>query len=781
MEDLLRVRNIVINIASNLNTRDYVNFRQVNKKVHDIHLSDDTDNEIWSQKLLLMGIKKEQTQIAENQEVIHELEFDNEKELDCVTIFKDIKSFREKDAKRIYIKFYRCFQPYCNKLKSNSLAHFFPQKYDDDPLIQVKIFSYISRYNKGNKNEFDEYQKIDQNLNMLKEIFINSVLQEMDANFAKENYSQVGKFIQVLLLSHEERNAVEFFRSKADPTFEMNLPGSVFYDDETLNEKSLDEALEKVKDFLNSKIELVDTLFADTYPVILEFTESFIQENFLDYMNEQFGKEESRLQYMPEMYSKTMANVCGKLKASKNGGEFFGKVVKEFFDMYLEPKIVTYLEFQPRIFQKSISNKLDQYKDEAEAREKEQNEQIYNSLRDQSVEKNNITDDKNDFLSSFTKIFKLTNSERQKNAEQLQLAYNLNLLNNNLQNIKSLVSLDLCYNIVQQAQTLTDQMYTFHQIEKIVGTMRSRCQEIFKILINELGWNHIKPGFEKATVLLQKYDSNEIQRVELKLEGVETQVEPLVQFTELINIGDIILQMISIFYRNELIQKCIIDKNRDFLNDVVQAKKNFETMLDDFVAEGLNIGINKLMDEVDFVFNTIQLPDDYNPNTKQGEASSKDIKPTQCALKNIELLNNHAFLLTGATDKGTIDVYKQEIGERFFNELVKHIKKSLISPDGAIFLICDLNLYYDFIATKLKQKRIVPLFAALKNVAQLYIISGKDSKELGKMISDVGRFQGIFSQEEVYEFVERRSDWVRVKRDVEKVMYGLGVKDCTIM
>ena len=129
--------------------------------------------------------------------------------------------------------------------------------------------------------------------------------------------------------------------------------------------------------------------------------------------------------------------------------------------------------------------------------------------------------------------------------------------------------------------------------------------------------------------------------------------------------------------------------------------------------------------------------------------------------------------MTGATDKGTIDVYQQEIGERFFGEVVKHIKKNFISADGAIFLICDLNCYYDFVAYKLKQKNIVPLFAALKNVAQLYIISGKDSKELGKMISDVGRFHGIFSQEEIYEFVERRSDWVRVKRDVEKVMYGL--------
>ena len=278
----------------------------------------------------------------------------------------------------------------------------------------------------------------------------------------------------------------------------------------------------------------------------------------------------------------------------------------------------------------------------------------------------------------------------------------------------------------------------------------------------------LKPGFESAILLLLEYDSS-------GLESVEMQVEPLVEFSELINIGDIVLHMVSIFYCNELIDKQTVGKNGDFLNDTVASKKNFETMLDDFVAEGLNIGINKLMKEVEFILQTAQIPEDYNP------VRSGEIKPTSCCVKVVELLNNHCFLLTGATDKGTIDVFQQEIGERLFNEIINHIKKNIISTEGAIYLICDLNYYYDFITKKLKQKNIVPLFAGLKSVGQLFIISGKDSKELGKMISDIAMFHGIFSQEEIYEFVQRRSDWIKVKRDVEKAMYGLGVKDCKIM
>lgn len=189
---------------------------------------------------------------------------------------------------------------------------------------------------------------------------------------------------------------------------------------------------------------------------------------------------------------------------------------------------------------------------------------------------NNISDDKLDFLSSFTKIFKFSNNENQKLKQQLQLAYNLNLISNNLQNIKSLISLDLCYKILHETSEKTDEIYRFHTMENLLPLIKLRCQEIFKILITQLNKNHVKPAFEKAIMLLQKYNPNELEQIEIKFDSLSpgnSRVEPLVQFTELINIGDIILQMISIFYKNELIPKKIIDKNKDFLNDVIQSKK----------------------------------------------------------------------------------------------------------------------------------------------------------------------------------------------------------------
>jgi recyclin-1 len=239
--------------------------------------------------------------------------------------------------------------------------------------------------------------------------------------------------------------------------------------------------------------------------------------------------------------------------------------------------------------------------------------------------------------------------------------------------------------------------------------------------------------------------------------------------------------MIEIFYSNELVSNKIVNKN-EFLNNTNQVKKQFESLLDNFVANGLNIGIDKLMDEIEFLFNALQLINDFNPKVK--DPDNPEIinpGPTKCATRVVNLLSNHINLLNGSTEKGIIDVFQQEIGERFFQLICKNIKKRMISSTGAIILISDLNLYYDFIINVLRQKNITPLFVGLKEVAQLYLIQTKDSKKLGKLIGDLNKFNGIFKQEEIYEFVQRRTDWFKIKKDVEKAMYGLGLIDCVIM
>lgn len=75
----------------------------------------------------------------------------------------------------------------------------------------------------------------------------------------------------------------------------------------------------------------------------------------------------------------------------------------------------------------------------------------------------------------------------------------------------------------------------------------------------------------------------------------------------------------------------------------------------------------------------------------------------------------------------------------------------------------------------------MPYFVALKEIGHIFIIEEGQGKAVGSFVADVIRFEGIFRPEEVYEFVQCRADWLKIKRDVEKALFGLGRDDCSIM
>ena len=199
--------------------------------------------------------------------------------------------------------------------------------------------------------------------------------------------------------------------------------------------------------------------------------------------------------------------------------------------------------------------------------------------------------------------------------------------------------------------------------------------------------------------------------------------------------------------------------------------------MDNYVATGLNIGIEILVAQIENTFQNERTAADYDPPPNfvfEG--------PTKAARKVVDILDQNFDVLVDCAEKSVVEVFQQEIAERFFQAIVKSLKNLVVSVSGAINVIADLNLYYDFILTHIKtnKKMVLPLFQSLKKVGNLYLISGEDSKAIGKLVSDLSKFNGIFNQEEIYEFVQRRKDWLVVKKDVEKVMYGLGLGDCLI-
>ena len=75
-------------------------------------------------------------------------------------------------------------------------------------------------------------------------------------------------------------------------------------------------------------------------------------------------------------------------------------------------------------------------------------------------------------------------------------------------------------------------------------------------------------------------------------------VAPLLQFFELVHVGDTIQSMVQVYFDKEV--AAYVDKT-DFLNPVMREKKRFESVLDDAVAAGLNAGIEVLMNQVSYL------------------------------------------------------------------------------------------------------------------------------------------------------------------------------------
>ena len=388
-----------------------------------------------------------------------------------------------------------------------------------------------------------------------------------------------------------------------------------------------------------------------------------------------------------------------------------------------------------------------------------------------------------------------------------ELAAKAQLMASRLESIKSLFSLEMALNLVHAAKASLGRAAVFIQLQGQVGEeCREQCATIFVNLLRVLGLGHVKSGFDKAVEHLGHYNPREVASDHRHNGDKSGGVTPLVMFIELVNVGDLIGQMIDVFYEQQLAATKIADRN-DFLDPATVAKKKFEQMLDESVAAGLNKGIDVLMDEVGYLCATTQKPGDYNPSGAGTSSSSvngatggsmssvvdkrastlsvastanivQDLGPTETAKRIVSLVSSHTSMLVGSTDKSMLDVFNQEVGLRLFTALCKHLKRQRVSVDGAVKLIADFNLYFDFIQS-LKNNELLAYFRALRELSQIYLIdAAAHAKEMATIIADGDRFAGIFRAEEVYEFAERRADWYSVRREVERAMYGL---ECEIM
>ncbi|KAF3049469.1 F-box protein: endocytic membrane traffic, recycling ReCYcling 1 [Didymella keratinophila] len=357
-------------------------------------------------------------------------------------------------------------------------------------------------------------------------------------------------------------------------------------------------------------------------------------------------------------------------------------------------------------------------------------------------------------------------------APTTELAAKAAIMNSRLEGIRTLFSIEVALDLTHKAKSSLERAARFVRLGGQSGEeAKEQCEQIFIFLVQILGNRHMKLGFDKAVGHLADYKPREV--ADHSKEGVA----PLVAFLELVNVGDLIQQMVEVFYLQELVAANLTDRD-DFLSLAAKEKKKFESMLDERVAAGLNKGIDVLMDEVEYLCGTLQQPSDFNPPVgPNGIAQLSDIGPSETAKRVVDMVSSHTSMLVGSTDKNVLDVFNQEVGVRLFTAICKHLKRQRVSVDGAIVLISDMNAYNAYIVS-LRNKPLMQYFAALRELSQIYLIAPKEAKEIATIIADTDRYHGIFRAEEVYEYAERRADWYQIKGAVEKQIYGVG---CWVM
>ena len=357
-------------------------------------------------------------------------------------------------------------------------------------------------------------------------------------------------------------------------------------------------------------------------------------------------------------------------------------------------------------------------------------------------------------------------------APTTELAAKVALMTSKLENRRARFSIEVALSLVHHAKASLERAAQFSQLDGSAGkAAKQQCSDIYVTLLQIVGTRHVKAGFDKAVDHLSDYNARQA--------GADSEAEPskgvapLTTFLELVNVGDLIQQMLDVFFESELIRLGVANRD-DFLDPAVKEKKKFEQMLDERVAAGLGKGIDVLMDEAEYICATTQQPSDFNPGPGQHDS---DIGPTSTAKKVIDLVGTHTAMLSGSTDKTLLDVFSTEVGLRLFTTLTKHLKRQRVSTAGALPLLSDLSAYASYIAT-FRNNDLSSYYTALREVGQLYLVDGSDAQEMAAMIADAERYRGVFTVEEVLEFAERRGDWLAVKSRVERAMYGQG---CALM
>ncbi|RVX68521.1 hypothetical protein B0A52_07945 [Exophiala mesophila] len=743
-----------------------------------------------------------------------------------LTIFRHVKSIRGQ-ARREYGKIYAALGPYYNNLTtvsnpmdSSIFTHLTAPEDQAQLLANLRLFACSDFSPLAPSRELRLQSTID--------LFDTAALLEFRKGYEfKDIQGRMRQYAKVMHTLNGGKSSIDLFLNDNNLVSQkVNLGTASECVDYSLGYGQL--SLEKVQAYFerleaafSQENAIVQAVFPDPKEVSLRLIEVVGSDILSPFLSQLFDDARNR---GSSMYLRT---ISGTLAATK---QFIGDIAlpkdvdeattircNAVLTQIFQPHLQSYLAEEISFFRAKADSEVEQW-DRALSQQAESTEDFLMS------NVNNRQADKKDFMSSFKKVvmmpvnilpsFSSTSSQKSPakamvNGEAVhsrastpnpfgvrtvtpsvpgeaptsELAAKAALMTTKLENIKSLFSIEVALNLVHAAKSSLERAAQFVSLGGEVGeAARLQCTAIFVLLVQSIGDRHVKSGFDKAIDHLAAYSPREA-------DSKSAQVAPLATFLELVNVGDLIQQMLDVFYESELV-RLQISKRDDFLDINVKEKKKFEAMLDERVAAGLSKGIDVLMDEVEYICATSQQATDFYPDLAVAEAGGGmakapivmdfSDKPTATASRIISLVSHHTSMLTGATDKSLLDVFTTEVGLRLFTAVTKHIKRQRISTSGALPLMSDLGAYANYIAT-LKNNDLTSYFVALREVAQIFLIGGdseRDVNEMATIISDSERYRGIFTVDEVVEFAERRADWLLVRGRVEKKVSG---EQCLVM
>ena len=610
-------------------------------------------------------------------------------------------------------------------------------------LAQLKTFGKADIAEGGHLRE----EKIDSLMNT----FEDEALREFEQGVQAEDVEgDMRKFANILVSLNEGSSAVDVFIRRSSIISNKQSLGRPIdalsgISSDNINMQASADFFRRLATALNEQAIVIDRVFPSTVDALLPFIRRAVNEVVSPYLKNLFREARGRTL---ECYLKAVSNTREQihqfelsLKPTNGSKSDFADQIHGLIVHCFEAHVDPYLEKELEYFKMKCDA-------EVEIWEKQRSEQEAST---ESMLMSNVTRQaaKSDFLKSFRKVVMMpvnalptmsspftaskpaarptsytgtytgtsldppsrtasplpspsnssirppSPSQRSENLPTTELAAKAAIMNCKLEGIRSLFSIEVALNLIHLGKSSIERLAVFAKADPLSLTAskaKERCETVFISLLKVLGLRHIKGGFDKAVKHLANYNPRDaVQQSNgdptSPTSASRQSVAPLVTFLELVNVGDLIQQMIDVFFLQELVTPKLVDPD-DFLDVAVKEKKRFEQMLDERVAAGLNKGIDVLMDEVEYVCATTQKPADFNPGADGLiDAGLMDIGPSETAKHVADLLGSHTGMLVGSTDKNVLDVFHQEVGQRLFNVLGKHLKRQRISVDGAIKLI----------------------------------------------------------------------------------------------